>query len=119
MTNTRLARRIVRLNSLLKEVISDVVFREVKNPKVNSLITITNVDVARDLHTAKVSFSVIGSDKEKTDTLHALNTAAGFISTQASKQVRIRFFPVLTFTLDNAMDQLMRIDELIDSLSRS
>ena len=66
-------KRIKRLNSLLKEVISEVVTKEVKNPNVSQLISITRVDISRDLKYAKVFVSIIGHDLEKNKNIHKKN----------------------------------------------
>lgn len=108
--------RIDRLNSLLKEVIAEVVMREVRNPKVNTLVTIKKVEITRDLHHAKVYISLLGSDSEKHNTLKALQSAAGFISTQAAKKVRMRYFPQLTFHLDETLDDEIRIHTLLEQI---
>lgn len=108
--------RIQRLNSLLKEVISEVVRNDVRNPKVPTLITITQVDISNDLHHAKVYISVIGTQAEKEQTIEALQSAAGFISVQASKKVVLRYFPTLTFKLDNSVEQQFRIDSLLGKI---
>lgn len=109
-------RRIERLNSLLKEVISDVIRREVKNPHLTSLVTITHVDITRDLRQAKVYVSVIGDAKRKEEALAALRSASGFIGVHASKQVIIRYFPELTFILDDSLEKQMRIEELLSEI---
>jgi ribosome-binding factor A len=108
--------RTDRLNSLLKEVISDVIRREVRNPHVNELMTVTRVDITKDLHYAKVYISVIGSETEKQETLGALNSAAGFIAVNSSKQVVMRYFPTLTFKLDDSVDKHMRIESLLGKI---
>ena len=108
--------RTDRLNSLLKQVISEVITREVRNPKVATLLTVTKVDISKDLHNAKVYISVIGSNEEKKQTLAALQSAAGFISVQASKKVVMRYFPHLTFHLDSSVDEHMRIDALLNEI---
>lgn len=105
--------RIVRLNSLLKEVISEVVTRNVKNPSVSVLVTITRVDISNDLHHATVYASVIGTPAEKQQTINALQSAAGFIAVQASKKVVLRYFPALQFKLDSSVDEQARIDDLL------
>ena len=108
--------RIERINSLLKEVISEVVLRNVKNPYVSSLVTITRVDVSKDLHHAKVYTSVIGSDEEKKKTIDALQSAAGFIAVQASKKVVLRYFPSLLFKLDSSVEKQAHIDSLLKKI---
>lgn len=108
--------RTDRLNSLLKEVISEVIHRQVRNPHVNELLTVTRVDITKDLHYAKVYISVIGTKEDKEKTLQALVSAAGFIAVNASKKVVMRYFPTLTFKLDDGVDKHMRIEELLQEI---
>jgi ribosome-binding factor A len=110
-------KRTDRLNSLLKEVISEVIRRDVQNPHVNELMAITRVDITKDLHYAKVYVSVIGSDSEKEETLAALNSAAGFIAVNSSKKVVMRYFPALTFKLDDSVDKHLRIETLLNKIT--
>ncbi len=106
-------KRTDRLNSLLKEVISEVIKRDVRNPHVAELITVTRVEITKDLHYAKVYISVIGTDEQKKETLAALQSAAGFIAVNSSQKVVMRYFPALTFKLDDSVDKHMRIEELL------
>lgn len=110
-------KRTDRLNSLLKEVISDIIRTAVRNPNIKSLITVTRVDITKDLHYAKVYVSVIGTDIEKKETIAALQTAAGFIAVQSSKQVVMRYFPELTFKLDDSVDRHMRIEDILHEIA--
>lgn len=111
-----MSRRVKRLNSLLKEVISDVVIKDVRHPDVSSLITITDVDITSDLRHAKVYVSVIGTDEEKKKTIDALNTSSGYIAVNASKQVVLRYFPELIFKLDDSIDKHMKIESIIHEI---
>lgn len=110
--------RTDRLNSLLKEVISEVIRRDVRNPHVAELVTVTRVQITKDLHYAKVYISVIGTDQTKTETLAALQSAAGFIAVNSAKKVVMRYFPELTFKLDDSVDKHMRIEELLQKISK-
>lgn len=110
-------KRTDRLNSLLKEVISETIKKDVRNPHVNELLTITRVDITKDLHYAKVYVSVIGTPEQKAATIDALQTAAGFIAVNSSKRVTMRYFPALTFRLDDSVDKHMRIEELLGEIS--
>lgn len=110
--------RTDRLNSLLKEVISEVIRKDVRNPHVNELVTVTRVQISKDLHYAKVYISVIGPDIAKAETIDALKSAAGFIAVQASQKVVMRYFPELTFKLDDSVDKHMRIEELLQEISK-
>lgn len=108
--------RTVRLNSLLKEVISEVIRTEVRNPRVSELSSITRVDITNDLHYAKVYVSVLGTEEVKTETLKALRTAAGFISSSAANKIVIRHFPKLSFILDETVEKQIRIEEVLKTL---
>lgn len=110
-------KRIKRVNSLLKEVISDVIRKDVQNPHISQFVTVTSVDVAKDLHQATVHISVMGPDLEKNETINALNQASGYISSLASKQVVLRFFPTLKFELDNSLDEHLRIEAIIHDIN--
>lgn len=105
--------RIDRINSLLREVIFDVIQKQVKNPHVNLFVTVTRVDTSADLYHAKVYISLIGTDVEKQQVLHALESAAGFIAVQASQQVEMRHFPTLTFKLDTSAEEHFKIEKLL------
>lgn len=111
-------KRTDRLNSLLKEVISEVIKRDVRNPHVTELVTVTRVQISKDLHYAKVFISVIGTEQEKAQTIDALQSAAGFIAVNASQKVVMRYFPELTFKLDDSVDKHMRIEELLGKITK-
>lgn len=111
-------KRTDRLNSLLKEVISEVIRRDMRHPRVAELITVTRVEISRDLRHAKVLISVIGTEHEKAETLKALASGAGFIAVNASRKVVMRYFPELTFKLDDTVDKLMRIEELLEKIKK-
>jgi ribosome-binding factor A len=108
--------RIARLNSLLKEVIAEVIHRDVRNPHVHRLASVTSVDVSKDLQHAKVYISIIGTPAEKQATIAALQTAAGYISILASKKVVMRYFPALIFKLDESVDKQIAIDAKLEQI---
>lgn len=108
--------RTDRLNSLLREVISDVIRTQVKDPRVAELTTVTRVEITRDLRYAKVFVSIIGDDTVKAETMQTLKSASGFIAVNASKLVVMRHFPELTFKLDDSADRHMRIEELLGEI---
>ncbi|MCI0381991.1 MAG: 30S ribosome-binding factor RbfA [Chlamydiae bacterium] len=110
------AKRTKRLNSLLKQVLSDVIRKEVRDPRLHPFCSVTHVEISKDLQHAKVYVSVIGSEKEKQQTLQALQSAAGFIAISASKEVVIRYFPQLFFKLDTTVDEHMKIESILGKI---
>ncbi|MCH9609463.1 MAG: 30S ribosome-binding factor [Chlamydiales bacterium] len=97
-------------------MISDVIHKEVKNPHLTQLITVTSVAVSNDLKHGKVFISVIGEKRE--NVIKILNKSAGFIAVTASKQVDIRYFPELTFFLDDSADKQMRIESVLSDIQK-
>ena len=112
-----LPRRVERVNSLLKEVLSEVIRKDVKDPDIHELLAVTKVEVTKDLHQAKVYVSIIGTEKEREQSLEALTSCAGFIGSLASKKVRLRYFPRLSFILDDTAEKHMRIEEIINDIN--
>lgn len=110
--------RIDRINSLLREVIFDVIQKQVRNPHVNLFVSVTRVDTSADLYHAKVYVSMIGTNAEKDLVLAALQSAAGFIAVQASHQVEMRHFPSLTFRLDHAADEHFKIEKILSDIEK-
>ncbi len=112
------SKRINRLNSLLREVISEVILKEVRNPNISKFTSVTLVDITYDLKNAKVFISVLGTDDERAQTIKALNQAAGFISVHASKKIVIRYFPTLTFELDTSVDKHIKIEKILIDIKK-
>ena len=110
--------RIDRINSLLREVIFDVIQKQVKNPHVNLFVSVTRVDTSADLYHAKVYVSLIGKDEEKDKVLAALDSAAGFIAVQASRQVELRHFPSLSFVIDRSADDHFKIEKILSDIEK-
>ncbi len=113
-------RRIMRVNSLLKEVISDVIRHDLKHHKLPELITITDVDTSKDLMYAKVFVSLInGDNNDKKLLIEELQKCSSSIARLSSKKVVLRYFPVLTFEIDNTMDDYMKIDDLLREVNKN
>lgn len=110
--------RLARVNSLLKEVIFEVIQKEVRNPNVTTFVSVTEVDTSADLHHAKVFVSLICSEEEKAKILAALNSAAGFIAVHAAKKVQLRYFPELIFKLDTSSEEYMKIHNILEDLEK-
>ncbi len=110
--------RLDRVNSLLKEVIVEVIQKDVRNPHINTFISVTKVDTSADLHHAKVFVSLIATDAEKEKVREALQSAAGFIAVHASKKAQLRYFPQLTFYIDKGLDDQMRIEKILGQIEQ-
>ena len=111
-----MSHRIERVNVLLRQEIGSVVADELKDPRISSIVSITRVETSRDLGFAKVYVSVLGTDQEKSDTLRALGSAAGFIHRSIRPNLRMRSVPHLAFYLDEAIERGAEMVAFIDKV---
>jgi len=106
-------RRMQRLSGLLREEIGDLLRRQVKDPRLSSLHTVTEVVISPDLRHAKVFVSVMGTSEEKKQTLTGLMAAAGFLRRELAGRLNLRHIPELDFRLDDSLAQGAHLLELI------
>ncbi|RCW55698.1 MULTISPECIES: 30S ribosome-binding factor RbfA [Halanaerobium] len=114
MTN----KRAIRVGELLKEEISQIVLREMKDPRIG-FVSVTDVEVSGDLRHAKVFISVYGSDKEKEETLEGLQQAQGFVRKLVGERIKIHHTPEIIFRYDDSIENGVHISEIIKDLKES
>ena len=109
-----MARRTERINHLIRNEISDLLRRQVKDPRLGGLITVTRVSVSPDLHHAKVFVSVLGDNDQKDEVIHTLTTASGFFHKELRCRLRLRYIPELAFYYDSTIEDAAAVLQLID-----
>jgi ribosome-binding factor A len=110
-------RRLERVNSLIREEISDLLRREIKDPRLGTFVIVTEVDVASDLKHADVFVSCIGSAEERREILRALTAAAGFFHHELTKRLKMRHIPDLKFQLDDSLERGEKLLRLMDEVA--
>ncbi len=108
-------KRLERVNQLMKEEISRLVQRELKDPRLG-FVTITEVDVTPDLRQAKVYVSVLGPEDKWVASFKALESARGFIWSSLRKTLDLRVTPQLLFRPDRSMEHAARMSALLAGL---
>jgi len=106
--------RLIRIGQILKERISEILIRKLRDDI--AFTTITDVKVAPDLRNATVYYSVIGTEEEKKKTEESLHKARGFINYEVGKGLEIRYTPVLRFEYDNTEEKASRVFELLNKI---
>ena len=106
--------RIGRINEEVQRELASLL-REVKDPRVSGLISITNVEVTSDLRFAKMSVSTLESEK-LADTIKGLRSAAGFLRRELGARLNLRHTPQLQFVPDDSIAYGAHILELINHL---
>ncbi len=111
-----MAHRIERVNSLIRQEISQLLQREVKDPRLGNFIAVTEVVTTADLKFAKVFISYIGSEAERQETLNVLAAAAGFFRKELGRRINLRYVPELNFRWDDSIERGDRLLQLMDNL---
>jgi ribosome-binding factor A len=104
--------RQAKVGEMIKRELAEFIQKEIRDPRL-TLVTVTDVDVARDFSMAKVYISVIGTPQEKADALKALQGAAGFLRGHLGRVMDMRTIPVLAFRYDAAIERGVRMFELL------
>lgn len=104
--------RQAKVGEMIKRELAEILHRDMRDPRL-ALVSVTGVDVARDLTIAKVYVSVIGDEKEKAEAVKALQGASGFLRGQLGKAIDLRTVPQLAFRYDTGIERGIRMFELL------
>lgn len=110
-----LYKRSHRVGDLIREVICEMLLRDLDDPRLES-VTITEVEVSADLKLATVFFSAMGNRSREETSLHGLQRATGYIRKKLGKELRLRYIPDLLFKVDHSFDYGSKIDRLFQTL---
>jgi ribosome-binding factor A len=110
-------RRLERVNSLIREEISDVLHRSIKDPRLGAFVAITEVVTAPDLKHATVFVSNMGSSDQRQEIVSALTAAAGFFHHELTKRLKMRQVPDLSFQWDDSIERGARLLRLMDEVA--
>ena len=106
-----------RVQEALRQEISKIVQGEMKDPRIG-FITITKVDLTKDLRYARVYFSILGEDKDKKLALRGLNNAKGYIKGLVADRVSLRFMPEIAFAIDESLEHTKHIYDILDQIKK-
>ncbi|MFU0826547.1 MAG: Ribosome-binding factor A [Lachnoclostridium sp.] len=107
-----------RINSEVQKEISQLISREIKDPRISPMTSVVAVEVAPDLKHAKVYISVLGDEETRKNTLAGLKSAAPYIRGQLARTVNLRNTPELTFILDQSIEHGVTISKLIEEVNK-
>jgi len=107
-----------RVESLLREEIASLFTEErIHDPRLHGRITVTDVEVSRDLRHAKVFVSFLGDPAEEREAFQALESATGFVQSHIARSVRLRFVPKVVFVPDHSIERGVKLVQKINSLT--
>jgi ribosome-binding factor A len=105
-----------RINEEMKREISDIIQNEIRDPRISSMVSVTRVDVTKDLSYAKVYVSLFGSDESNKETLAALKSSARFIRKEVGHRIKLRLTPEILIEEDTSIKQGMHIEEILHKI---
>jgi ribosome-binding factor A len=111
------APRMRRVNEAIRQVLSDALAGELKDPRVG-FVTVTDVDTSPDLRHARVYVSVLGAPAEREATMDGLRSAHGFLKGRVGGELHLKNTPELRFLYDDTAERAARVETLLDDVER-
>jgi ribosome-binding factor A len=112
-----MSRRSERTSKLIQREISELLEREVNDPRLSKFVSVTEVSLSPDLKHAKVYVSTLGTETNKEDLLAGFNNASGFLRKELAAHIRLKQIPQLSFHYDDSIERGARLLKLISELS--
>jgi ribosome-binding factor A len=112
-----MSRRSERTSKLIQREISELLEREVNDPRLIKFISVTEVTLSPDLKHAKIFVSTMGTETNKKDLLAGFNNASGFLRKELAAHLRLKQIPQLSFYYDDSIERGARLLKLMGELS--
>ena len=112
-----MSRRSERVSELLRHELGQLIVRDLKDPRLSGIVSITVVETTNDLKKARVSVSVMGSPEVQEAAMRGIASASGYMRHELGKRLALRHVPDLSFVLDHSLDQAEYMYRLLDGLA--
>lgn len=107
------SRRTARVAEAIRETVSSAILFGLKDPRVQKNVTVTKVEVSRDIRSAKVYVSIMGTEKAQTLCMHGLNSARGYLQAKVADRLQTRYTPVLKFVSDPGVKRSIEASRIL------
>ena len=112
--------RVDRLSQQMQQEIAVILQREIKDPRLHTMITVSDVEVSRDLSHGKIYVTFLGLAPEKVqENLNILNDASGYVRSLIAKRIQARIVPTIRFYFDKSLDEGIRMANLVETVRKS
>lgn len=108
--------RTRRIGEEIRKIVSNMLINGIKDPRINSMVSVTDVEVTSDLSYAYIYVSILGGDEEST--LQGLRNAESYIRREIGRSIKIRHVPQIIFKVDDSLIKGMYMDSLIKKVSQ-
>jgi ribosome-binding factor A len=109
------SRRVLKAAEAIREVVSMSILTEIQDPRVRN-VTVTSVEVAPDMRSAKVHVSIMGTEAQQKTCFRGLESSAGFLQAKVAKRIDTRYTPRLQFVLDQGLKKAATISRLLNDV---
>lgn len=116
MMKRRTSIKNTRVNGEVQKELSRIIQYEIKDPRIHSMTSVTQVIVTSDLKECKAYISVLGDEQAQKDTLEGLNSAKGYIRRELARSINLRNTPEITFYLDQSIEYAINMSKKIDDV---
>ena len=113
-----MSRRLDRVNELLRAELSTLLIRQIKDPRLQGVISITRVETSPDMRTAKVFLSVMGDPDTRQSALEGIQSAATFLRRELRPRLVLHHTPFLKFTLDQSMEDANQLLQIMNDIRK-
>jgi ribosome-binding factor A len=110
-------KRLYRLQAEIQRIVSELLIEGLKDPRIDTMTSVSKVELSNDTSVATIYFSIYGSQKTKEDTLDALENAKGYIRSRLAKVLEIRQVPELRFKIDESVEYSIEIQKILNKLN--
>ena len=105
-----------RINGEVQKELSRIISREIKDPRIHAMTSVTHDMVTPDIKECKAYMSVLGDDQAKEDTLAGLKSASGYIRKELARSINLRNTPEITFYIDESIEYAINMSKKIDDV---
>ena len=105
-----------RVAAAIREEVANFLAEGVKDPRVTALVTVTGVEMTRDLRHAKVFVSIMGEESQRASTIEGLTSVQGFLRSRLARSLSLRVAPEVQFVMDESVARAARIETLLNQI---
>ena len=105
-----------RVAHLMRREIADILQNKLRDPRLSTMVSVTDVEVTHDLSLAKVYVSMLAEGPERERSMHTLQSAAGYVRRELGPRLGLREVPELRFEVDTSIERGARVDEILRRL---
>jgi len=108
-----------RVGEEIKKNVSEIINNDLKDPRIEGLISVTKVSLTKNLRHAKIYLSIFGDDLAKQRAFEAIKNAEGFIRRELAARIRLKFIPEISLKLDDSIQYGIKITKLLDEVNKN